>query len=169
MFPWNMFPFNKDSSNMMSQIKPQDIEKHVQTMLSQVMPDQWQGLFSQEGLMKNASSLFQQQPQPDQQTQDSRTVQPQTIETAVFETFDDIFVRVPLKEEAWAKQIRIFHTSNQAILENIPSQGERQVITLPCLVKKKGTTAQYRDGILEIKMPKNTDMQYTEVGVSERL
>ncbi|MED1201545.1 Hsp20/alpha crystallin family protein [Heyndrickxia acidicola] len=168
MFPWNMFPFNKESSNWMGQIKPQDIEKHVQNMLSQVMPDQWQGLFNQDGLMKNASSMFQQQPQGEQQMEDTRGVQQQTIQAAVFETFDDIFVRVPLKEEEWAKQIRIFHTSNQAILENIPSQGERQIITLPCLVKKKGTTAQFRDGILEIKMPKNTDMQYTEVDVSER-
>ncbi|MBB2481919.1 hypothetical protein H5P36_17230 [Bacillus sp. APMAM] len=64
--------------------------------------------------------------------------------------------------------IKIYHTSNQLIIEN-SSDGNRDTITLPALVKKKGTTAQYKDEILEVKMPKSVDMQYTEVDVSERL
>jgi HSP20 family molecular chaperone IbpA len=66
------------------------------------------------------------------------------------------------------KHLKIFHTSNQAIIENIPGCDERQVITLPCLVKKKGAVAQYQDGILELKIPKSIDMQYTEIDVSEK-
>ncbi|MHC8522198.1 hypothetical protein ACPJHQ_14330 [Rossellomorea sp. H39__3] len=61
-----------------------------------------------------------------------------SIPAHVFESFDDVYVRFELKDEGLMKKVKIYHTSNQAIIENIPSQGDRQVLTLPCLVKKKG-------------------------------
>ncbi|WP_231579038.1 Hsp20/alpha crystallin family protein [Rossellomorea marisflavi] len=91
-----------------------------------------------------------------------------SIPAHVFESFDDVYVRFELKDEGLMKKVKIYHTSNQAIIENIPSQGDRQVLTLPCLVKKKGASAHFRDGILEVKIPKSTDMQFTEIDVSDR-
>ncbi|QQZ11148.1 Hsp20/alpha crystallin family protein [Heyndrickxia vini] len=175
MFPWNMFPFNKN--NIMKQINPQDIEKQVQNMLSQFMPGKWEGMFNHEDMLKRATSMFQQN--TDQNTTNSETntatqdQQPQSTPTefdvSVFETFDDIYVRTPIKDEEWLKRVKIYHTSNQVIIENIPEVGQRHVITLPSLIKKKGTVAQYKDEMLEIKMTKNADMQFTEVDVAEKL
>ena len=42
-------------------------------------------------------------------------------------------------------------------------------IPLPSLVKKKGTTAHYKEGMLEIKIPKNMDLQFSEVDITEIL
>ncbi|MGE8206411.1 Hsp20/alpha crystallin family protein [Heyndrickxia sp. NPDC080065] len=183
MFPFNMFPFN-NKNNLMKQMNPQDIEKMVQNMISQFVPGgEWQGGFNPQEMMGRATSMFQNGDQT-QQNQTSTETQQQTQSTtenqkqpststsfdvSVFETFDDIYVRIPIKDESWLKQVKIFHTSNQAIIENIPEQGQRHVITLPSLIKKKGTLAQYKDEILEIKMNKNVDMQYTEVDVTEKL
>ncbi|MBL5767307.1 hypothetical protein B5V88_02350 [Heyndrickxia sporothermodurans] len=174
MFPWNMFPFNKN--NLMKQLNPQDIEKQVQNMLSQFMPAKWEGMFNHEEMLKRATSMFQ---NTDQNTTNSTTSSsaqdqqpssnPTEFDVNVFETFDDIYVRIPIKDEEWLKRVKIFHTSNQVIIENIPEVGHRHVITLPSLIKKKGTVAQYKDEMLEIKMTKNADMQYTEVDVAEKL
>lgn len=175
MFPWNMFPFN-NKNNFMKQMNSQDIEKQVQNMISQFMPEQWKDMFNHEDMIKRAASMFQNggQPQSNQASENTQQDQPQpsaspAIDVSVFETFDDIYVRLPIKNESWLKQVKIYHTSNQAIIENIPEMGQRHVITLPTLIKKKGTIAQYKDEMLEIKMTKSADMQYTEVDVAEKL
>ncbi|MBS4173131.1 Hsp20/alpha crystallin family protein [Bacillus sp. FJAT-49736] len=161
MFPWNMFPFNNDMSKMLQQFNPKDMEKSVQDMISQFMPKQWQGSFDHNDMLSRAASLF---PQNNQQ---SNNPPPTSIHPNVFETFDDVYVRIPISEDMIQK-IKIYHTSNQLIIENT-SDGNRETFTLPALVRKKGTTAQYKDGILEIKMPRSADLQYTEIDVSERL
>jgi len=156
-----MFPFNSDMSKLFKQMNPQDMEKGLQDMIAQFMPNGWQGMFDHNDMLSRASSLF---PQNNQQ---SNNPSPTNLQANVFETFDDVYVRIPINEEM-IQNTKIYHTSNQLIIEN-SSDGNRETITLPALVKKKGTTAQYKDGILEVKMPKSVDMQYTEVDVSERL
>ncbi|MCM2589316.1 Hsp20/alpha crystallin family protein [Rossellomorea marisflavi] len=105
---------------------------------------------------------------PPQQTPHQSSEQNGSVPAHVFESFEDVYVRFELKDEGLMKKVKIYHTSNQAIIENIPSDGDRQVMTLPCLVKKKGASAHFRDGILEVKIPKSTDMQFTEIDVSDR-
>lgn len=175
MFPWNLFPFGS-KNNFMKQFNSQEIEKYVQNMINQYMPGQSDGMFNYEEMIKRATSMFQNGDQT-QNNQSTGTVfqnQQQSstntgFDVSVFETFDDIYVRIPIKNEDWLKHVKIFHTSNQVIIENIPEKGQRHVITLPALIKKKGTLAQYKDEMLEIKMSKNFDMQYTEVDVAEKL
>lgn len=161
LFPWNMFPFNSDMTKLFKQMNPQEMEKGIQNMIAQFMPKEWQGMFDHNDMLSRASSLF---PQSNQQ---SNNPSPTNVQASVFETFDDVYVRIPINEEM-IHNIKIYHTSNQLIIEN-SSDGNRDTITLPALVKKKGTTAQYKDEILEVKMSKSVDMQYTEVDVSERL
>lgn len=146
----------------MKQMNPQDMEKSVQGMISQFMPKQWQGMFDHNDMLSRASSIF---PQNEQQPNEPTSSE---FHANIFETFDDIFVRIPIQDEEVIQKVKIFHTSNQVMVENI-FEGNRKVITLPALVKKKGTTAQFKDGILEIKLSKSMDLQYTEIDVSERL
>ncbi|RLQ95396.1 Hsp20/alpha crystallin family protein [Falsibacillus albus] len=163
MFPWNMmFPFNKDTKNVMKQMKPEEVEGYVEGMMSKLFPGQMQSMFNPDDLMKQMNPFFQQQKEQRPQASSS-------IDAQVFETFEDVYVRIPVKEDESISHMRVYHTSNQAIIENMPKLGDRHVVTLPSLVKKKGSYAQYKEGILEIKIPKSLDMQFTEVDVSEKV
>ena len=155
MFPWNLFPFHKDAKKAMQQINSEDINKYIQNMMGQMIPEQMQGMMNPQDFMQG---FAKQQKQPSNSSK---------LSSSVFETHDFVFVRIPLKEEEWRKKLRLFHTSNQMIIEHIPEFEDKHIITLPALVKKKGTTAHIKDGILEVKIPKNVDMQFSEVDVTD--
>ncbi|KOP83072.1 Hsp20/alpha crystallin family protein [Cytobacillus solani] len=157
MFPWNLFPFHKDAKKAMQQMNPEDINKYIQNMMGQMIPEQMQGMMNAQDFMQG---FGKQKQQPSSSS---------TLSSSVFETHDFVFVRIPLKEESWRKNLRLFHTSNQMIIEHIPEYEDKHIITLPALVKKKGTTAHIKDDILEVKIPKNVDMQFSEVDVTDIL
>lgn len=158
MFPWNFFPFNKDMKNLMKEMKPEEIDKYVQNMMGQMFPQNMQGVSGSPDFMKGFNTAAS---QPQNKTA--------ALDSAVFETHDHIYVRVPIKNEEWLKDIKLFHTSNQMIIEHIPEKNDKHIITLPAIVKRKGSTANFKDGFLEIKIPKNVDMQYSEIDVTEIL
>ena len=169
MFPWSLFPFNKNMKDQMNQMNPKDMDNYIQGMMKKMFPGGWDSMMNPNDMMNGAQSFMN--PMGNQGQQTKREEAPRsnsTIPTNLFETFEDIYIRFQVPNEEWMKHLKIFHTSNQAIIENIPGCDERQVITLPCLVKKKGAVAQYKDGILELKIPKSIDMQYTEIDVSEK-
>ncbi|MDP4163876.1 MAG: Hsp20/alpha crystallin family protein [Bacillota bacterium] len=157
MFPWNLFPFNKDMKNSMQQMKPDEIDNYVQSMLGKLLPGNMSG-------MMNPQEMFSGFQQSSTQTP-SRSSGP--LNSTSFETHDFVFVRIPMKQEDWLKQLRLYHTSNQLIIEHIPEYDDKHTITLPAIVKKKGASGNYKDGTLEIKIPKNIDMQFSEIDVTE--
>jgi HSP20 family molecular chaperone IbpA len=53
------------------------------------------------------------------------------------------------------------------MVENISERDDKHSITLPAMVKKKGSSAKFRDGILEIKLIKSHDIQYSQIDVTE--
>jgi len=151
MFPWGRFPFNKEMKKMIEQIKPEEINHYIQNMMGQMLPDQVNKMMDTQ----NLNEMAKQYKQPSS-----------AIMSEVFETHDFVYVRLEIKDEDWLKQMRLYHTSNQMIVEHIPKFDDKHTITLPALVKKKGTTALVKDGILEIKIPKNIDMQYSEIDIT---
>jgi HSP20 family molecular chaperone IbpA len=178
MFPWNsFFPFNKNMKDMMKNMNPQDVDQYVKGVMGEMFPKDWQGMQNPGDFMKNMGGMMtgmngmegtngNSTQQSRQEHEDHHPVE--KIPVNIFEALESVYIQLKISDEALVKNMKIFHTSNQAILENIPSSGERQVITLPSLVKKKGSSAQYKDGILEIKIPKSIDLQFTEIDVSER-
>ncbi|WP_113929222.1 Hsp20/alpha crystallin family protein [Bacillus sp. P14.5] len=168
MFPWNsFFPLNKNMKDMMKNMNPEDVDQYVKGVMKQMFPSDWQGTQNPGDFMNNMNNMMggkQNGPEKDQERHENNP----KIPVNVFEALEHIYIHIKLQDEELVKNMKVFHTSNQAILENIPSSGERQVITLPSLVKKKGSSAQYKDGILEIKIPKSIDLQYTEIDVAER-
>ena len=158
MFPWNIFPFNKDMKDSMKNMKPEEIENFVQDLMRKIMPQNMMGMMNPQDLMNGFQSSVSQQPQ-----------MTGVLNSSAFETHDFVFVRIPLKSDEWLKQIRIYHTSNKLIVEHIPEQEDKHTITLPAIVRKKGAAANYKDGVLEIKIPKNIDMQYSQIDVTEIL
>ncbi|MCM3568838.1 Hsp20/alpha crystallin family protein [Neobacillus mesonae] len=156
MFPWNIFPFNKDMKESMQKMKPGEIDKYVQDIIGKAMPDNMRG-------MMNPTDFFN----GFQSSAPSHPSSTGSLNSSAFETHDYVFVRIPIKDEEWLKKLRLYHTSNQLILEHIPEQDDKHTITLPAIVKKKGAAANYKDGVLEVKIPKNIDMQYSQIDVTE--
>jgi HSP20 family molecular chaperone IbpA len=153
MFPFNFFPFNKDMKNKLQHMKPDEIDQFIKGILGNVMP-------AQTGSTKNSQDFVNPlRPQPSQQAN--------SLNSTAFETHDSVFVRIPIKDESLVKNLRIYHTANQLMVENIPERDDKHSITLPAMVKKKGSSAKFRDGILEIKLIKSHDIQYSQIDVTE--
>jgi HSP20 family molecular chaperone IbpA len=156
MFPWNLFPFDKDMKKRLQNMKPEEVDHFIQGVMGKFMPSHLEGMTGPHDFMNDFHG-----------TSSQATPSVNVLNSAAFETHDIIFVRIPIKNDEWLKQIRIYYTSNQLIVENIPNLEDKHTITLPAIVKKKGASAKCKDGILEVKIPKNIDMQYSQIDVSE--
>lgn len=159
MFPWNLSPFNKKMGNQMGQFDHNEIEKFVKEMMGQMMPNQMQGMMKSKDWMHI--------PTNQETNQDPSNTNGETLSYSVFDTHNHVFVRIRIKDESWLSQLKLYHTSNQLLVEHIPNPNDKQTITLPAIVKKKGTSTSYKDGILEIRIPKNIDMQFSEIEITE--
>ncbi|MCA1053964.1 Hsp20/alpha crystallin family protein [Rossellomorea aquimaris] len=168
MFPWSLFPFNKDMKDQMNKMNPKEIDSYVQDMMKKMFPGGYSSMMNPTEAMNGHQPFIHSMNKDPVQQEQEKTAQHNQIPVNVFETFEDVYIRMKIPNEEWMKQMKIFHTSNQAIIENIPEHGDRQVLTLPSLVKKKGAMAQYRDGILELRIPRSVDLQYTEIDVSDK-
>jgi HSP20 family molecular chaperone IbpA len=153
MFPFNFFPFNKDMKNKLQHMKPDEIDQFIKSILGNVMP-------AQTGSTMNSQDFIN-------QFRHQASQQANSLNSTSFETHDSVFVRIPIKDESLLKELRIYHTANQLMVENIPESDHKHSITLPAMVKKKGSSAKYKDGILEIKLIKSHDIQYSQIDVTE--
>lgn len=145
---------------MMQQMKPEEIEKYIKDLMGKMLPPNMQGMINPSDILNNfhtGGNVSQ------------ASSNPGKFQSDVFETHDDVYVRIPIKDEDWLKKIRLYHTSNQMIIEHIPNSNDKHTITLPAVVKKKGAKARHRDGMLEIKIPKSIDIQFSEIDVTETL
>lgn len=88
-----------------------------------------------------------------------------TIQAATFESNNHVYVRLFIKDESILSNLKIYHNSNELVIEGMPSPDDRHVIALPSPVKMKESIAEYDDNHLQIKMRKKIDPQYTEVAV----
>jgi HSP20 family molecular chaperone IbpA len=166
MFPWNIFPFNKDTKGTMQQMKPEDINQYVQDMMGKMFPANMGGMFP-----TNMGGMFNPQDMMKNIHPDVNFKQPSntSLQSSVFETHDNVFVRIQINSEEWLNQMKLYHTSNHMIVEHIPESTDKHTIVLPAIVKKKGASARYKDGMLEIQVPKNMDLQFSEIDVKEIL
>lgn len=156
MFPWNIFPFDKNIKDKMTKMKPEEINNYVQDVLGKLMPGNMKAGINPAEMFQG----FQSSVSPPISTSDR-------LQSTAFETHNYVYVRIPIKQEEWVKKLRIYHTSNQLIIEHIPHHDDKHTITLPAIVKKKGATATFKDGVLEVKIPKNIDLQYSQIDVTE--
>lgn len=155
MFPWDFPPFNKDTLKNLQRMRPDEVEKYVNEVVGRMFPPEMQQMSF--GMGANSSKV-----QPDQKKETQNR-----LHANVFETHDYVYVQIPITNEKWLEELKMYHTSNQLIIEHIPEWENKQIITLPAIVRKKGAKASFRDGTLEIKLLKNMDMQYSEINVTE--
>lgn len=157
MFPWSFSPFDKNTLKKIQQMRPEEVEKYVNDLMGKMLPPDMQAMNYSTGT--NPFTI--------QSTNDDNNNQI-PLQASVFETHDYVFVMIPIKNEEWLQNMRLYHTSNQLIVEHIPEKEDKQTITLPAIVRKKGTKASCKDGSLEIKFQKNIDMQYSEIDITEK-
>lgn len=151
MFPWNtLFSSNKNQNNFLKNFQNNDVQAFIDKVFSEVMPDKVQETMNQG----TSDKSFQQS-----------GLQP--LNAKVFETHSFIYIRIPIEEENWLKKMKILQTSNQSLIQGIPNDEDQHVISLPALVRKKGTTVQYKDDVLEIRLQKLADIHYSEIDISE--
>ncbi|CEG29356.1 hypothetical protein [Bacillus sp. B-jedd] len=89
----------------------------------------------------------------------------ESLQVTTFESHDHVYVKMYIKDPETLSSLKIFHNSNQLMVEGIPNPEARQVITLPSIVRMKDSVSEYRDHYLQIKMKKRNDPQFTEVAV----
>ncbi|MCY9393176.1 spore gernimation protein GerT, partial [Bacillus haynesii] len=83
----------------------------------------------------------------------------------IFETTSHVFVKIPLNKEQ-LNLLKIKHTSQTLIIENYPEKGRQEKVVLPSLVRRKGTKAIFKDGILEVMFLKNEDFNLSEIDIT---
>lgn len=158
MNPWNiLFPFQKYMKNFNGANQMKDMDEYMSKFVANLQNGDL-------GQMMNAASSSNQQQETDNPQQGTAQNQ---LAASIFETHSDVYVRIPIEDRALMKHMKIYHTSNLLIAEGIPELSDRNTYTLPSIVKKKGSTALYKDGTLEIKLPKMNDLQYSEINITE--
>lgn len=161
MLPWNSFPFNEEMKKMLANKDGGSIDKYVQDMISKMLPQNMEGMMNPENWMNGMQNNNQESSQKTQQTQTPE------LQAAIFETHDFVFVRIPIKDENWLKDMKIFHTSHEIIIENIPELSNKITYSLPAPVRKKGATAIHKDQILEIRIPRSIPSQISEISIHD--
>lgn len=153
MNPWNLlFPFQKYMKNFSTGPGTKDMESFMNNMFETISKSNFNPKDKDESSANREKKLKK-------HYSDSGP--------ELFETHSDVYVRIPIKNTAILKHMKVYHTSNTSIIEGYPKPEDRHVFTLPAIVKKKGGSAQYRDGMLEIKLAKAADLQYSEIHVTE--
>ncbi|WP_027409034.1 Hsp20/alpha crystallin family protein [Anoxybacteroides tepidamans] len=157
MFPFlSFFPFQEGIQKWLRHTQASDIEQHVQRSIAESIANSMHMYEQNTEMLKR---LFT----PSRSSSPHRSHPKLDID--VFETHDDIYVKIPLSSSSMLDTMKIFYTSNQLIIEGIPSPDDRHTITLPSLVKKRGASTSYKEGVLQIKIPKRVDFQFTEIDV----
>ncbi|MCO4850506.1 Hsp20/alpha crystallin family protein [Bacillus vallismortis] len=151
MFEWNKyFPFhNQFSKETLKKTDPKEVETYVNRVMESVFGSDYAAQFPfRDPLPKK------EQPAKSDTTSD----------IDLFETTDHVFVKVPISE-GQLDQVKIKHTSHTLMIENLPNVNHPKKINLPCLVKRKGTKAVYKDGLLEVMFQKQHDYNMSEVEI----
>ncbi|KXZ21712.1 Hsp20/alpha crystallin family protein [Bacillus nakamurai] len=152
MFEWNRyFPFNNQfSKETFKNADPKDVESYVNQVMESVFGSDYAGQFPfRDPLSKKTEPVEAEPPKP---------------EIDLFETSDHVFAKIPVEQDE-LDHIRIKHTSHSLVIENSSLSEEKKEIVLPSLVKRKGTKAVYRDGIIEVMFSKQEDYNLSEVEI----
>ena len=139
-------------------MNPNEIDKYVQDMVLKMFPKNMEGMLNPQEWLKGVDSSHEKHPT-------SHKIH--ALQSTVFETHDFVFIRIPIKDDHWLSEMKIYHTSHEAIIENIPDIGEKHTLKLPAAVKKKGAVANHRDGVLEIRIPRSYQTQISEINIQD--
>ncbi|NMH73039.1 hypothetical protein HF078_08145 [Bacillus sp. RO2] len=158
MLPWNkMFPFPKDYMKQ-DIFKQTDVENWMTKAMQGKLPPNPQALGSTDFFAQSFDLLKSAQAK-------KKKSKKAGFEAKVFETHEEVFVRFPVASEEQLSQIKTSHNTTTLYIDNLPKPGNKQTIPLPCIVKGNSSKAKYQDGIVEIRIPKETIIPITKVPI----
>ena len=149
VFDWQrFFPFQQFSKDRLKNADPKDVEQYIHHMMKSVFGPGYAVQFPfRDPLSKETSAADESDP------------------IDIFETTSHVFVKIPLTKEQ-LNLLKIKHTSQTLIIENYPEKGRQEKVVLPSLVRRKGTKAIFKDGILEVMFLKNEDFNLSEIDIT---
>lgn len=143
MFPWNFFSANRKNQDFFDKLDEDSFQEMLEKWMKQAFPS-----------FLDANTNKQ-----------SETTSHKSLNETVFETHDYIYIRIPISEDEIIDKIKIYYSLNKCMITGVFDNEQPYTIILPSTVKKKGATAIYRDHVLEIKIPKYSDWQFSEIDV----
>ena len=75
------------------------------------------------------------------------------LSSEVFETHTDVIARIKLPSKLHPRNVRVHVNTMNLKLEGL-LEGKEKIFNLPCTVNAGISTALFKQGVLEIKMPK---------------
>ncbi|WP_404442024.1 hypothetical protein LG307_11750 [Sutcliffiella horikoshii] len=158
MLPWNkMFPFPKDYMKQ-DIFKQTDVENWMSKATQGKLPPNPQTLGSTDFFAQSFDLLRSAQAKKNKKKRNE-------FKAKVFETHEEVFVRFAVASEEQLSQIKTTHNTTTLFIDNFPSPGDKQTIPLPCIVKGASSRAKYQDGIVEIRLSKETAVPVTKVPI----
>ncbi|MEB3100877.1 hypothetical protein [Ferviditalea candida] len=120
---------------------PQWVEKFVQDILNKTMPNNGNGsMFGGGSPFQGGSGFFN----------------PPNSE--VFETHRSVIARIKVSDREDIYGLRLSGSRLKLKLDGIKNMDPVE-INLPAAVNHRGTRARYKDGVLEVRMPKETETE----------
>ncbi|HHY74782.1 MAG TPA: hypothetical protein GX497_16460 [Bacillus bacterium] len=164
MFPWshheNFNEYVKQLMNLRPNEVDQFIKKTIEDNVLNKLPFTPQNNTTEQ-TRNNTTSAFTKK---DVTPQANTKVDPLKIN--VFESHEDVFIQLPVKHKNDLRAGKIFYNSNQLIIKDIPNIGDKHKVLLPAIVQQRGARIHHKNGILQIKIPKADDIQFTEIDLN---
>ena len=161
MFPWNQYENINEYVKQLLNLRPNEIDEFVKNIISSNIPH-----------ASNTSNTNEKERDKKTSTIPNKTVpvEPQKkkepLEIKVFESHEDVFVQFPVDKKNDLQAGKIYYNSNQLVIKDIPNIGDKHKVLLPAIVQQRGAKLHFKNGVLQIKIPKADDIQFTEIDLN---
>ncbi len=142
MFPWSMLSKNNQMNDWMKKINDTGIEQNFEKIFSR---------FTNDSLKMDVNSTEQSN---------------HATQLEMFETNEFVFIKIPLTDRQALDKLKISYGFNKLFVEGLVENGEKQVLLLPAVVRKKEAEVYFQDSLLEIKLPKHLDTHLVDIDLS---
>jgi len=148
MFPWNLFGSEKGDFDPFKYLNDTQFKQTLDQLTNPMFPE----------FMKYALS-------EDTSNRKKKKEKKLSYNESVYETHEFIYIRIPINDPELIRNIKIYYTLNKCMIDGLEKQNSPYTIVLPSTVRKKGGSAIYRDSVLEIRLPKHPDWQFSELNI----
>lgn len=145
---------------------PNDIQKYIEQIKEPLMKGfPYNGNDIQNQVMQNFDQLFPNFMRGAGASEGQPTGnQSGGSEPQVFETHDFVIARIPTQLDT-NMQPRILMDTYHLFIKGLPERSEQLTLKLPSPIKPKSAKAEYKDGVLEIRLLKRGPEPMTEINV----
>lgn len=155
MFPFGKSPFKENGFGKMIM---KDIDQYVQQVLSNAMGQSFPQYMKENDFFKHAHQMYNQPLSSEQQRG--------PLTSNVFQTHDECIVQLSFPKPDKVEEIKVAYTPYSCtITGTYDGEDFTEECQLPCTVSRKGSKATCRNGILEVKLIKYTNLPETEIDV----